>query len=421
MTFNNDGQSSKDDITDIVDMTETLRAPRAHVGRDVIDMPSDADSGARKGVFLQTKPRVDPVPEPKASLRSRFMGKRPAAAVDAPAEPTLEAVAPVKAAQITPAEPTPAAPPKQARAWFGKKASKAVEEPEVPASADAPRVETPARAEGPVGPTKKVKTPIVVSRVTEKKKPTDLPIRVLIGFLSEVSEREAREYALGVADRNCQQISLVYFDAFKFGNGAAYEIHEGGNGRAYLPEIIKAFEANGTYRKGGVEDASVFIPTATRTVQVSRTAEGLQAFMLPESSTESGTAWLQGTTKMSPAMPTLVPVLVAGAALFITGFLGMSVAMISRIQPFEAAPTPIVENVSEGFANSPLSRWAALQSVSGDEYVKAVRFANGKWEIQRGTSTAPSATTPAANGADSLATPQAANPAAAMPANKPAN
>jgi hypothetical protein len=380
MTYKKDGAPANQDVTDVVEMTETLRSePRAYVEADIIDMPAETGSNTGgKGVFLNAKPR--PEPEVKESLRSRFMNKRPAAPSVAAAETPLPKEP--KLADVRPAEPKPAG-----KKWFaGKKSAPATD-----ASAPEPAPvspEAPGRAEGPVGPTQKVKTPIVVSRVVDKKKPVELPIRVLIGFLAEVSEREAREYAQGVADRNCQQISLVYFDAFKFGNGCAYEIHEGGSGRAFLPEIIKAFQANGAYRKNGMEDASVFIPTATRMVQVSRTPEGLQAFMLPENTTEVATAGLQGTTKMSPALPTLVAVLVAGAALFITGFLALSLAMISRIQPYEAATAPAVENVTDGFANSPLSRWAALQSVSGDEYVKAVRFANGKWEIQRGTAEA---------------------------------
>jgi hypothetical protein len=380
MTFKTDGTHSQMDVTDVVEMTETLRGqPRPEAF--IIDEQGGAEASAGKGVFLHTKPRQDaaPVAEPKPSLRSRFASKRPA---------TPDAVV-----EAQPAKPAAAEKPARAK-WFSKKTTGESPSVAAPAPVDipaAPTVDAPARAEGPVGPTKKVKTPIVVSRVVDKKKPAELPIRVLIGFLAEVSEREAREYAQGIADRNCQQISLVYFDAFKYGNGCAYEIHEGGSGRAYLPEIIKSFKESGTYRKDGEEDASVFIRTATRMVQVSRTPEGLQAFLLPENSTEEASPWLQGTTKMSPALPTLVAVLVAGATLFITGFLALSLAMVSRIQPFDAAAAPVIENVTEGFANSPLSRWAALQSVSGDEYVKAVRFANGKWEIQRGTAEAPPA------------------------------
>lgn len=419
MTLKNDGAPSHMDVTDVVEMTETLRAqPRAHVEADIIDMPGNTEPPEGRGVFLNTKPRPEPVPEPKASLRSRFASKRPAAQ-------SSEAGAPTPAVENKSAAVGKPAGGK----WFSKKNGQA-NSPTTPAApeqaevASPPVVEAPARAEGPVGPTKQVKTPIVVSRVVDKKKPAELPIRVLIGFLAEVSEREAREYAQGVADRNCQQISMVYFDAFKYGNGCAYEIHEGGSGRAYLPEIIKTFQASGAYRKDGEEDASVFIPTAMRMVQVSRTPEGLQAFMLPESTHEVATPGLQGTTKMSPAMPTRVAVLVAGAALFITGFLSLSLAMVSRIQPFEAAAAPTVENVTEGFANSPLSRWAALQSVSGEEYVKAVRFANGKWEIQRGTAEAqpaPVPTTDAVPGLPVAHTPAQAAPGAAMPPVNPAN
>lgn len=386
------------DVTDVIDMKETLRAQVIDDTSKVVDADAAPDSPASpphggNGVFLSAKPKAEPAAAPKGGLRERFMGKRavsPSLPVgsDEPATPKAPA-----AAAPAPAPATAAAEKPPRAKWFGSKGGKAAADTVAPAAAE-PAPDAPARPEGPIGPTAKVKTPIVVSRVADKKKPADLPIRVLIGFLAEVSEREAREYAMGVAERNCEQISLVYYDAFKVGTGCAYEIHEGGNGRAYLPEIIKAFNTRGTHRKGGEDDTSVFIPTATRMVQVSRTAEGLQAFLLPENTTEVPTTWLQGTTKMSPALPTLVAVLIAGAALFTTGFLALSLALVSRIQPYDVPPTPAIENVNDAFASSPLSRWAALQSVSGNEYVKAVKYAKGKWEIQRASSDAEPAPAP---------------------------
>jgi hypothetical protein len=396
------------DVTDVIDMKETLRAQVIDDTSKVVEAEAAAVVQASaphggNGVFLNAKPKAEPhaapTAPPKGGLRERFLGKR-AAASGMPGLPQGQEGPAVPATPAAPAAAAPAAAKaaadKPARAkWFGNRGAKAAAEAAAPVAAEQASVpDAPARPEGPIGPTAKVKTPIVVSRVADKKKPADLPIRVLIGFLAEVSEREAREYAMGVAERNCEQISLVYYDAFKVGTGCAYEIHEGGNGRAYLPEIIKAFNTRGAHRKGAEEDTSVFIPTATRMVQVSRTADGLQAFLLPESTTEVPTTWLQGTTKMSPALPTLVAVLIAGAALFTTGFLALSLALVSRIQPYDVPPTPAIENVNDAFANSPLSRWAALQSVSGNEYVKAVKFAKGKWEIQRASADAEPAPAP---------------------------
>lgn len=229
------------------------------------------------------------------------------------------------------------------------------------------------------------KKSIIVKRASDKKKKfAELPIRVFIGFLPEVTERDARDYALGIAERNCDQLSLAFFDAFKCKNGYAYEVQEGGSGRALLPSIIEYFESLGPYSKAKASEA-VYIRTATRTVQVERTHEGLQAFLLPESSTEAATDWLEGSSKMTPAVHTLMGVLVFGAAVFITGFLGMSVALYSRIQPYEAAPAPSVLKATDSYNNSPLSRWTSLQGVGGSEYIKALRYRNGKWELERGT------------------------------------
>jgi hypothetical protein len=243
----------------------------------------------------------------------------------------------------------------------------------------------PVSVPGPqsVGPFQKVEMPLSVHNAQDAKSPRELPIRVLIGYLAEVSERDAREYAMGIAERNCEQISLVYIDAFRLNNGYAYEIHEGGGGKAYLPSILSRFETLKPFEKGSSEE-SVIINTATRKVQVDRTREGLQAFLLPESSVALASDWVTRSTKMTAALNSMTMFLVIGASLFITGFLAMTLAMFSRVQPFDSPMPPRFERATDAYSISPAAQWGAIERVSGVEYVKAVRFSNGKWVVDRG-------------------------------------
>lgn len=359
--------SPNPNVSNILDVTDVLDVSHRDITPNAAMTPPESATTPARGIFLDAKPSQ---PEQASTgLRDRFLRKKPVA----------------KPEQAAPAE-------------VQKQQPKAVQEQELASklkfkwTRKAPVVSTTEEsmptetAEEPTttGPTEKVRKPIIVRKANEKKRKfQELPIRVFLGYLPEVTERDAREYALGIAERNCEQISLVYYDAYKMADGFAYEVHEGGNGRAYLPEIIEYFASKGRFEKGGEAD-SVYIRTATRMVQVERTLGGIQAFQLPESASETASDWLEGTSKMTAAIQTLKGFLVVGAALFTTGFLAMTMSLVSRIQPYDSAPEPVVERATDGFNLSPLSRWTTLQSVGAGEYVKALRFTKGKWELDRG-------------------------------------
>jgi hypothetical protein len=331
-----------------------------------VEMPSQevrVEPSVGGGLFLNAKPAAPASENFGTTLRARFARKSKPGTEDA-----------VEASAAKPGA-------KKSTFNFPWKKKDAQPSPELVTTEDTQHEED-AR---PVRPTQPVKKPIIVRKAsdTKKKKSLSCPIRVFIGFLPEVTERDARDYAFGVAERNCEQISISYFDAFKMNDGYAYEVHEGGSGRAFLPEIIKYFAAQSPFAKGA-EATSVVIRTGTRTVQVERTLEGLQAFLLPEDAEEVPTDWLEPTTKMTPAIQTMTGVLVVGAALFTTGFLAMTLAMVSRIQPYDPPQAPAVKKATESYSVSPLSRWSALQAVSTNEYIKALRFSKGKWDLERG-------------------------------------
>lgn len=213
----------------------------------------------------------------------------------------------------------------------------------------------------------------------ERTRSSVVPIQVIIGFLPEVTERDAREYAAGIAEKHFQQLSLAYYDAFKYGNGYAYEAHEGGEGKAFLPEILAHFERLGPFRNE--EDSAVVIKTATRMVHVERTREGLSAIILPERASESTevTSWLSTSSAMLPVINTRTGFLMVGAALFTSGFVAMMVtSMLTRYQPYEEPPPVAVEFLRAD--SLPFSQWRQIESVPLDSFVRTLRYRNGRWD-----------------------------------------
>ena len=204
-----------------------------------------------------------------------------------------------------------------------------------------------------------------------------LPIRILIGFLPEVTEKDARDYALGVAERHFDQPAIAFYDAFKYGDGYAYEVHEGGEGQAYLPKILEYFDSLGPFAAG--EDTRVVIQTGTRKVQVNRARNGIAALLLPDSSTEPVTDWLVPEQKMAPALNKRTGFLVVGAVFFVTGFFAVILSStLTRIQPYTPPPQAGVETIS--YESLPISQWPRLLNLAPNTYVSKLVFENKKWQ-----------------------------------------
>lgn len=203
-----------------------------------------------------------------------------------------------------------------------------------------------------------------------------VPIRVIIGYLPDVTERDALDYSLGVAEKYFEQLSIAFFDTVRYGKGYAYEIHEGGEGKAFLPKILEYFEAQGPFQPGEVVTA--VIKTATRKVEVQRQREGLSAVILPQNSPKEPSPWLYATESMQPAMNKRTGFFVVGAAIFVTGFSAMIISsMLTRFQPRLPPEPPKLAAVN--ILDYPISQLAQLKSVAYPRYVKALKYAGGRW------------------------------------------
>jgi hypothetical protein len=213
----------------------------------------------------------------------------------------------------------------------------------------------------------------------EPGKERPLPIKLLIGYLPGVTKADALEYAQGVAARNTDQVSLVYLNAWPVAEGYAYEIQEGGTGYAYLPAALQYFDSLGPF--DATQQAHVIVKTATRKVRINRMASGISALLLPSNSENPTSDWLQPRERLKPAFAFNTGLMVAGGLLLSTGFIAALVTSVYRYQGVEPPPRAVQDVVST--KGTPIAQWPLLEAIDpSKEYVKALTFENGRWQVK---------------------------------------
>jgi hypothetical protein len=205
------------------------------------------------------------------------------------------------------------------------------------------------------------------------------PTQLFIGFLPDSSKKDAIAYAIGIAQRHGINPTSCGYAVFKHATGWAYEMHEGGPQRAYLPKILKEFDQ----QSGGpiTENSLVTIETAQRRVRIERTQAGLTAFWMPESYSEAQTAWLEPGTKLTPTAPMLFGLVYFGGVIFATGFLALIVTLCIRPDPL---PLNAPARTTIAYEALPISQWQALGQVYAEGYmVDSLKWMNHKWIINK--------------------------------------
>ena len=204
------------------------------------------------------------------------------------------------------------------------------------------------------------------------------PTQVFIGFLPDVSKKDAVSFAIGVANKHCNNIVNTAYAVYNHSAGWAYEVHEGGPRRGYLPKILKVFEeqAGGPIR----EEDAVVIDTAQRKIMVERTQLGLTAFLMPESFQRPQTSWLEPGGKLKPVVPLRVWFIALGGLIFLSGFVTLITALATRPTP---APLNAPARVALPYSQLPISQWQPLVATyERGSVISALRWEHGQWLIQ---------------------------------------
>lgn len=220
------------------------------------------------------------------------------------------------------------------------------------------------------------------------------PIKVLVGFLPDSSEKDTYFYMLGLAQKNLDSENIGWAGMSRFENGYAYEIHEGGAGRGYLESILSHFRSLPPF--SAEETHRAYIRTATRTVRVERTPSGLYSVMLPESDATPQSTWLITGKKLAPLVEKRTGLLLGGLVIFLSSLMALMGGYATRYQPYTATFVNI-ERVP--VKKLPHSQWSRLTSLPAGDYVMALKFEKNEWLVQTPSNRDGKDTAPAKHGA----------------------
>lgn len=109
--------------------------------------------------------------------------------------------------------------------------------------------------------------------------PAPLPVKVVLEHLNNVTLEDAREYAMGYLKNKATSATLFY-GLFAHGNGYIVEIHEGGEGAAFTPELLRCLNTGVHTKEPGTLQAQLL--TGKGKLFVSVTASSLSAMAMPD-------------------------------------------------------------------------------------------------------------------------------------------
>lgn len=241
------------------------------------------------------------------------------------------------------------------------------------------------------------------------KKSDNLPIAIFMGYLNGANKSDVIDYAKGIAERNCTDLSIVKFKTFEYETGFVYEIHEGGEGKAYFPWINQKIDMDGI--------PEIRIRTAKKNIMVKKFQDrGITCVQLPTGSEFQETPGPVGTEKMEAYYTTKREFFLFSLLTFFFAFLVLITAVILRPQ-LQAEVVPLAVDYAKETAtkNLPLMELENIRSrivMNDQQYLEYIRFKNGKWEHKIGDIRSLAAT----SGSDQQTFP-AVNSGIAQPAN----
>ncbi|MCE6959713.1 hypothetical protein LAZ40_11850 [Cereibacter sphaeroides] len=201
------------------------------------------------------------------------------------------------------------------------------------------------------------------------------PIQVLIGWLGDTSLKDVLEHARGFAADHLETLETAWFLALPFRGGYIFEVHEGGSGMGYLPDVVEELTRD--------PEQVVWIPSGTalnRVLTVRITEERVYSSILTESESAmvraSGQEPLERAGRMTPLVPKGVKVLALGASLAAIGTVTLLVAAVHSglvgQQPLPSRP----------FNGKVLPHSQIVQlagNIHNDRWVSRIVFEDGQW------------------------------------------
>lgn len=243
------------------------------------------------------------------------------------------------------------------------------------------------------------------------------PNTVLFGYLEGVERKDAEAYARGFARRTLATAERVWYHTESIYTGFLYEVHEGGAGRSFLPELITALEAEPA--------GTVLVPSGRRvfelTVRNGRPTGALLseersskvqrqiALVLPAEKTGGNPYGLmmpataplghvrfravRPTTRMKRLASETSQAALVGIGVLLSGLSLLAMGAGSYLWSLRQAGGP--RGVE--FEQLPHRQWPAVVSAAaGAAYVTKLEFKDGKWTVETAVENRSAAPAPAA-------------------------
>jgi hypothetical protein len=197
----------------------------------------------------------------------------------------------------------------------------------------------------------------------------------LIGWVGESARKDVLEHARGFADDHIETLETAWVAMAEFRGGTIFEIHEGGSGQAYLPDLIEQLSRD--------PEQVLWVPSGTklnRVVTLSLVDGRPFSMMLNEADSArvrgSGQEPIGRSGRMSRLSPRGTAVLVVGATLFAIALGGLS-ASAYLAASVNQQPLPALSYNPD---NLPHGQIITLSNaLRDDRWVSKIVFENGTW------------------------------------------
>lgn len=204
------------------------------------------------------------------------------------------------------------------------------------------------------------------------------PIQVLIGWLETSSRKDVLEHARGFAEDHIETLETAWIAMAEFRGGILFEIHEGGSGQSYLPELIEELSRD----PGQV----LWVPSGTRlnrVVTLSIIDERPFSMMLNEADSarvrESGQEPIRRSGRMKRLSSRGTSIFVAGATFFM---ISLSALLITLYLSAAIDQQPVAI-VSYDLGILPHSQITTLSTaLRDDRWVSEIVYQDGFWRAE---------------------------------------
>lgn len=233
-----------------------------------------------------------------------------------------------------------------------------------------------------------------------------LATNVLFGFLEGVDRRDAEAYARGFARRSLKTAERCWYSTEPLWSGFLYEVHEGGPGRSFLPDLAREIDAN----PGGV----ALVPSGRRVFELtvrngrpvgallpeakSREVRMHMTVMLPTARVDGQPfgvmipAWVaEGqvrfrTIRATRRMKRLRQPVALPVALSAVGFAAGLGVLVAGTAAYFGSPHRVPQARAVTLDRMPHRQWeGVLGAVAATSYATKLEYRDGKWTVETAT------------------------------------